>query len=78
MKQGFAPDVADRAQDAVQLHGVERVPSLLEALDIVELAGDVQLGPAVPELPVGADERGSAFGRGRGVGRGGLVPGGAC
>ncbi len=62
VQQRLVPDLAYRPQHAVQLDRVERLPSPLEAFDVVELAGDVELGPAVPELPVGAYERGRVSG----------------
>ncbi len=52
MQEGLTLNVSD----TLQLHRVQGIASLLEALDIVELALHVKVGPGVPQIAVGADE----------------------
>ena len=51
VEERFALDITD----SLNLDGVQGVASCLEALDIVEIALDVELGPTVPEVAVGTD-----------------------
>ena len=78
-RQGVEPEVALQVEERLPAHvthpfefdGIQRLAPGLETLHVVELAGDVELGPRVPEIAVGADRVGGAAGRtgARGDGR---------